>query len=123
MQLLLIHSDYIEYEVTKETPIAEKIDESLKKGRLEDAIGAFIAVEKVDEINPKKAAEQTADEIKKVATQVKAKNVMLYPYAHLSSDLASPKVAVEVLKSIEELLKPHPTADYGEQCSQKYERG
>jgi len=107
MQLLLIHSDYIEYEVTKDTPVAEKIDESLKKGRLEDALGAFIAVEKVDETNPKKAAEQTADEIKKVANQVKAKNVMLYPYAHLSSDLASPKVAVEVLKSIEELLKPH----------------
>ncbi|MDI6889027.1 MAG: threonine--tRNA ligase [Methanocellales archaeon] len=106
MQLLLIHSDYIEYEVTKDTPIAEKIDESLKKGRLEDALGAFIAVERVDETNPKKVAVQTADEIKNVANQVKAKNVMLYPYAHLSSDLASPRIAVEVLKNIEELLKP-----------------
>jgi len=106
MQLLLIHSDYIEYEVTKDTPIAEKIDESLKKGRLEDVLVAFIAVEGVDETNPKKVAEQTADEIKNVANQVKAKNVMLYPYAHLSSDLASPKVAVEVLKNIEEVLKP-----------------
>ena len=52
MQLLLIHSDYIEYETKKQTPVAEKIDESLKSGRLEEALTAFIAVEKADEANP-----------------------------------------------------------------------
>jgi len=30
MQLLLIHSDYIEYETKKQTPVAEKIEESPK---------------------------------------------------------------------------------------------
>jgi threonyl-tRNA synthetase len=47
MQLLLIHSDYIEYETKKQTPVAEKIEESLKSGRLEEALTAFTAVESV----------------------------------------------------------------------------
>jgi len=41
MQLLLIHSDYIEYETKKQTPVAEKIEDSLKSGRLEEALTAF----------------------------------------------------------------------------------
>ncbi|MDD3043068.1 MAG: threonine--tRNA ligase [Methanosarcinaceae archaeon] len=104
MQLLLIHSDYIEYETKKETPVAEKIDESLKAGRLEDALTAFMAVEKADEANPGETVEKAVSEIEKVAGQVKTDRIMLYPYAHLSSDLSSPKVAVRVLKDIEAAL-------------------
>ena len=104
MQLLLIHSDYIEYETKKQTPVAEKIDECLKSGRLEEALTAFTAVEKVDEANPEEAVEKAVFEIEKVAAQVKTNRIMLYPYAHLSSDLSSPKVAVQVLKGIETAL-------------------
>ncbi|MHC1753938.1 MAG: threonine--tRNA ligase [Methanosarcina sp.] len=104
MQLLLIHSDYIEYETKKQTPVAEKIEESLKSGRLEEALTAFTAVESVDEANPEEAIEKAVSEIEKVAAQVKTSRIMLYPYAHLSSDLSSPKVAVEVLKGIETAL-------------------
>ena len=38
MQILLIHSDFIEYETKRSTPVAEKIDENLKKGRMEEAL-------------------------------------------------------------------------------------
>jgi len=104
MQLLLIHSDYIEYEVKKSTPVAEEIEESFRSGRLDEALTAFIAVEKVDESGVEEIIEKATNEIKNVAGQVKAENIMLYPYAHLSSDLSSPKVAVSVLKSIEKEL-------------------
>lgn len=104
MQLLLIHSDYIEYETKKQTPVAEKIEESLKSGRLEEALTAFTAVESVDEANPEEAIEKAVSEIEKVAAQVKTNRIMLYPYAHLSSDLSSPKVAVQVLKGMEKAL-------------------
>ncbi len=104
MQLLLIHSDYIEYEVKKSTHVAEKIEESLNHGRLEEALTVFIAVESVDEPNPDDAVKRVVEEIDKVAAQVKAERIMLYPYAHLSSDLSSPKVAVSVLKDIEKAL-------------------
>jgi len=105
MQILLIHSDFIEYETKKSTPVAEKIDDTLKKGRMDEALTVFTAVEKIDEENIDKAAAQTAIEIKKVTEQVKTNRVMLYPYAHLSSNLSSPKAAVETLKKIEEILK------------------
>ncbi|MCZ7393684.1 MAG: threonine--tRNA ligase [Candidatus Methanoperedens sp.] len=105
MQILLIHSDYIEYETKRSTPVAEKIDDTLKKGRMEEALTVFVAVEKNDEENIEYAAQQTAEEIRKVTEQVKTNRVMLYPYAHLSSSLSSPKAAIEALKNLEELLK------------------
>ncbi|WP_406671090.1 threonine--tRNA ligase [Methanolobus sp. ZRKC4] len=104
MQLLLIHSDYIEYEVKKSTPVAEKIEESFKSGRLDEALTAFIAVEKADESATDEVISKAIAEIKGVAAQVKAENIMVYPYAHLSSDLSSPKVAVSVLKAVEKEL-------------------
>ncbi len=104
MQLLLIHSDYIEYETKKQTPVAEKIEDSLKSGRLEEALTAFMAVESADETNPEETIGKAVSEIEKVASQVKTDRIMLYPYAHLSSDLSSPKVAVNVLKGIEAAL-------------------
>src|SRR5659263_3889 len=105
MQILLIHSDFIEYETKKSTPVAEKIDDDLKKGRMEEVLTVFVAVEKSDEDQVENAAAKTVVEIKKVTEQVKTNRVMLYPYAHLSSNLSSPKAAVETLKKIEILLK------------------
>jgi threonyl-tRNA synthetase len=105
MQILLIHSDYIAYQVKKETPVAEKIEQQMRQGRLEEALTVFIAVEKADESDPDKAVVLALDEIKKVASQVKAGNIMLYPYAHLSSSLSSPKVAIKVMKDLEAALK------------------
>lgn len=105
MQILLIHSDFIEYETKKSTPVAEKIEDELKKGRMEEVLTVFVAVEKSDEDQIEISAGKTVLEIKKVTEQVKTNRVMLYPYAHLSSNLSSPKTAVETLKKIEELLK------------------
>lgn len=105
MQLLLIHSDFIEYEVKKSTPVAEKIGDDLKSGRMEDALTAFISVEKPDEANPQYVVDKGAEAIVKMADQVKTTRVMLYPYAHLSSNLSSPKVAIEVLTGLESALK------------------
>jgi hypothetical protein len=55
-----VHSDFIEYETKRSTPVAEKIDDNLKKGRMEEALTVFVAVEKNDEDNIEYAARQTA---------------------------------------------------------------
>ena len=104
MQLLLIHSDYIEYETKKSTPVAEEIDSTLKSGSMEEALTAFIAVETYDEEDPLTTVENAADEIRRMVENVKAERIMLYPYAHLSSELAKPGVAVDLLKKLEETL-------------------
>ncbi|MCD1294352.1 threonine--tRNA ligase [Methanocella sp. CWC-04] len=104
MQLLLIHSDFIEYEVKKSTPVAEKIGEDVMSGRMEEALTAFIAVEKPDESSVSYVIGKGVEEIEKVASQVKTNRIMLYPYAHLSSNLSSPKTAVDVLRALEAAL-------------------
>jgi len=100
MKLLLIHSDYIEYEV-KDKAIKQPEDTDKKKDRFEEALTVFTAVETIDEKSPGQAVKQAVDEITKIAEQLKVKNIMLYPYAHLSSNLARPKKAQEILIEIE----------------------
>jgi len=100
MKLLLIHSDYIEYEV-KTKAIKTPEDTTKKHDRLEEALTVFTAVEKIDEKGSSRAVKQAVEEITKTADQLKVKNIMLYPYAHLSSDLAGPKKAQEILVEIE----------------------
>lgn len=104
MKLLLIHSDFIEYEV-KEKAIKTPEETDKKTDRLEEALTAFTAVEKIDEKLSKQAVSEAVKEITKTAEQLKVKNIMLYPYAHLSSDLANPKKAQEILIEMEFELK------------------
>lgn len=56
------------------------------------------------ENNPQGIVKNLVKEVIKTNDQVKAENIVLYPYAHLSSSLSSPKVAVQVLKDAEEAL-------------------
>ena len=102
MRLLLIHSDHIEYEARKKTKVAE--EDAVPKDALDEALAVFCAVESVDEENIGDAVRQAADEIVTTARQLGTTNIMIYPYAHLSSDLASPESAVSVLKGIEAAL-------------------
>jgi threonyl-tRNA synthetase len=104
MKLLLIHSDFIEYEV-KEKAIPHPEDTKITKDRLDEALTVFIAVEKVDEKSPMQAVDEASKEIIKTAEQLKVKNIMLYPYAHLSSDLASAKAGKDILVQLEQEVK------------------
>jgi threonyl-tRNA synthetase len=104
LQLLLIHSDYIEFEAKRPTKMAEDIEEQAKKGRLEEALCAFVAVEKFDEDDPDAAIAEGSKQIADVAGQVHADRIMLYPYAHLSPNLSTPATAVKILKGMQETL-------------------
>ncbi len=104
MKLLLIHSDFIEYEV-KEKAIPHPEEIRIMKDRLDEALTVFIAVETVDEKAPSQAVEEASKEIIKTAEQLKVKNIMLYPYAHLSSNLASAKAGKEILIQLEQQVK------------------
>jgi threonyl-tRNA synthetase len=101
MRILQLHSDFIEYEpIAKEIKLAEDLD-SKSKVRLDDLVVVFIAVENADDESIAKSA---ADEIEKYLGTIKSNKVLLYPYAHLSSNLAAPSQAVAVIKSLENLL-------------------
>lgn len=104
MRILLIHSDYLNYNVKNKTPVAEEIEDAKKQGAFDESLVVFTAVEKDDENNPQGIVKNLVKDVIKTNDQVKAENIVLYPYAHLSSSLSSPKVAVQVLKDAEEAL-------------------
>lgn len=104
MRILLIHSDYLNYNVKNKTPVAEEIEDAKKQGAFDESLVVFTAVEKDDENNPQGIVKNLVKEVIKTNDQVKAENIVLYPYAHLYSSLSSPKVAVQVLKDAEEAL-------------------
>jgi len=107
MRVLFLHVDFLEYEVTgKALKALGEVPESKRRGRVEEALVCFISAEKRDEKDPKGAALAAARNIEDVAGQVHTKRVALYPYAHLSSDLAGPGPAQAIFAALEaELVK------------------
>ncbi|MER3408366.1 MAG: threonine--tRNA ligase, partial [Nitrososphaera sp.] len=97
MRLLQLHCDFIEYEIRSAEEIASKA-----KVRLEDLVVAFVAVETGDD---ESVARSAAGEIAKYMDTVKASRLLVYPYAHLSSNLASPDVAAEIVMAVESFAK------------------
>ena len=105
MRLLLIHADRFNYE-TREKAVKEPepLDDSHKRGSLEDGLVVFSTVEKNDEADPDKITSNAASSIEEVLGWLKTKKVMVYPYAHLSTSLASREPAISILKSLESKL-------------------
>lgn len=104
MKVLYIHADYMEFEAKKPTPMAEEISDREKKGRLEEVLVVFAAVEKQDEGKIEAVAAQAAEDILETVKNVNAKRVLIYPYAHLSSELSDPETGKELLRRLRDLL-------------------
>src|ERR1051326_7120351 len=102
MRLLQLHSDSIEYQpIAKEIKGAEEIQSKVSV-KFEDLVVAFVAVESTDD---ESVALRAVEEIKKYLDTVKCARLLLYPYAHLSSDLAPPAEARKVIRSLYSIAK------------------
>jgi len=105
MRVLFLHVDYLEYEV-KEKALkgVPDVPPSKRTDRIEEALVCFISAEKRDEANPASTARAAAASVADIAGQLHTKRVVLYPYAHLSSSLAAPGPAQELIASLEKEL-------------------
>jgi threonyl-tRNA synthetase len=65
----------------------------------------FVSVEKDDELNIEEIVDSASKSIIDVAGRIGVNSIVLYPYAHLSSNLAPPKVAIDILVRLEESLR------------------
>ena len=96
MRILQLHCDSIEYTPTKkEIKSAEEIEP--KKIRIEEVIVCFIAVEEGDDSN---VAKNASIEIQESMKKIGCNKLLLYPYAHLSSTLASPGTGLKIYDDI-----------------------
>ncbi len=101
MRILQLHCDKIEYTPTeKEIKSAEETDLATRK--FDEVVVAFVAVEEGDDSSVAKKAIQ---EILESMNKVGCKKLLLYPYAHLSSKLASPNSALNILKEMQSLAQ------------------
>src|SRR3972149_11614779 len=89
MKILTLHVDYINFKPLKKAlkSIAELSDKEKKGEKVSEALVVLTAVEQGDLV--KETVSALVENIKDIAAQVKAKKVVLYPYAHLSSNLAA----------------------------------
>lgn len=100
MRILQLHCDSIEFTpVKKEIKSAEEITDTSSK-KIEEIVVAFVAIEDGDNsVVAKKAMFEITESMKKVG----CKKLLLYPYAHLSSKLASPSTALSILNEMQSL--------------------
>jgi threonyl-tRNA synthetase len=104
MKTLNLHCDYIKFKALKKA--LKSVDDIAPNQKLEgeskDCLVVLTAIEKGDS---KQSIPELINSIKKIATDVKTKNIVLYPYAHLSSNLGSPATAVKILNETAKKLK------------------
>ncbi len=108
MRILQQHVDFIEFEpVEKEIEIAEETEK--KKFRFEEILVLFVSIEKNDD---EKVAEKAIKEIKDFLKILKINKILIYPFAHLSNQLAKPNTALKILKKMEEFAKKNGIETY-----------
>jgi threonyl-tRNA synthetase len=98
VRILQLHCDSIEYTPTKKEIKSAEEGVSTETTRLEELVVAFVAIEKNDDSS---IAKEAISQIKNSMEKIGCKKLLLYPYAHLSSDLAPPSLAMALLKEME----------------------
>ena len=97
MRILAIHAKYFSYDVV-EPAVSEPevLQENLKK-TFENVLVLFTSVESDDDAS---TVEDAIVEIANIVKQVHPSEVLIYPYAHLSQNLAPPSKAMEILNKM-----------------------
>jgi len=101
MRILQLHSNFIVFKpIQKEIELAEEAEK--KEKRIEEVVVLFTAVEEDDDLA---VAQRAIDEAHAFLEKLKVNRILIYPYAHLSSNLASPSEALKVIKAMESYAK------------------
>jgi len=97
MRILQLHSNYIVYTpVKKEISIAEEA--SKEEHRVEEVVVLFTSIEAGDD---SATAKKAIDEAHAFLHNLKVNRILLYPFAHLSSNLSKPSEALKLIKEME----------------------
>lgn len=105
MRMLLVHAKTFSYRAReKAVDEGEEISAENVEGTFENALVVFTTIEEDDGKNISSIVDKAASEIIDVARKVGTTTIVIYPYAHLSSSLAPPKTAINILNSLRSAL-------------------
>jgi threonyl-tRNA synthetase len=97
LRILQLHSNYIVYKpVEKEISIAEEAEK--KENRIEEVVVLFVAVEEGDNLA---LTQKAIDDTRAFLGKQKINRILIYPFAHLSSNLSVPSEALKLIKNME----------------------
>ena len=98
MRIIDIHSKEFGFKATM--PAMKNLFENRlnEEKKFENVMVSFVCIEKGDDIE---TARNAITAIKKHMDNVKVEKLIIYPYAHLSSNLSTPSVAFTILKEME----------------------
>ena len=101
MRILQLHSNFIVFKpVEKEINIAEEV--AKEETRVEEVVVLFTAVEEGDS---SALAQKAIDDARAFLGKLKVNRVLIYPFAHLSSNLSQPSQALSIIKDMEVYAK------------------
>jgi hypothetical protein len=105
VRILAIHAENISWKANRKTKFAEPIEK--KEDEMANCVVLLSSVEKLDETDPQAVVQGATHEVLKRLGLIKVNRVMIFPYAHLTSTLSSPPIAMQILKGLDESLKAH----------------
>jgi len=101
MRILQMHSNFITYTpVEKEIQMAEEAEK--KENRIEEVVVLFTAIEQGD---TPQLAQKAIDDLRAFLGKQKVNRILIYPFAHLSSNLSNPGDALKIIKDMEGYAK------------------
>ena len=101
MRTLQLHSNYIVYKPVKKE-ISKAEDVTKEENRFEEVLVLFTAIEEGDNIVTVK---KTIDDLQAFLQNLKVNRILIYPFAHLSSNLSKPSEALKLIKDMEAYAK------------------
>ncbi len=101
MRILQLHSNFIVFKpVQKEIAIAEEAEQ--KENRVEEVVVLFTAIEEGDNVQ---IGQKAIDDVRAFLGKQKTNRILIYPFAHLSSNLSQPSEALKIIKAMETYAK------------------
>lgn len=97
MKLLFNHVSRFAFRVTEQTQIGDPLDDAERTGETGEAVLVKVCSESGDD---DAAVDRAVEEIRDVTGQVGVETIVLFPWAHLSPDLAAPADARSRLAAI-----------------------
>jgi threonyl-tRNA synthetase len=101
MRILQLHSNFIVFKpVEKEINIAEEAEKV--ENRVEEVVVLFTAIEEGDNST---MAQKAINDVRAFLGKLKVNRILIYPFAHLSSNLSQPSEALKIIKDMEAYAK------------------
>ena len=108
MRILQLHSNFIVFKpIEKEINIAEEA--AKEEIRVEEVVVLFTAIEEGDN---SAMAQKAIDDVRAFLGRLKVNRILIYPFAHLSSNLSQPSQALSIIKDMEAYAKSKAIETY-----------